>query len=243
LARDEADADPRYALAVVSPTSWAPYDYLKRFMPDAAPFSGVDESHNTRGDNSDIALRSPAPNVPPKAPATHLAPTTRAAWNCYCYWFRFAPDFWLRLGYTWKDINKAIEDYGFATYTTREVPSNDRRRSGLSEYRTRKTSAPGISSRLLPELLSQTWTLVGPDGEPYASDQPGTLGGHRRSRIYGRLDCPAALRAIARGGYVTHRVFFLTEDHAWAAGCRSCAVCLPAAYASWKAEQTSGEGA
>lgn len=29
------------------------------------------------------------------------------------------------------------------------------------------------------------------------------LDGHRRSRIYGRLDCPAALRAIARGGYVT----------------------------------------
>src|SRR5204863_2741655 len=62
---------------------------------------------------------------------------------------------WLRLGYSWKDINKAIEDYGFAMYTTREVPSNDRSRSGLSEYRTSKTSAPGISSSLLPELLSE----------------------------------------------------------------------------------------
>jgi hypothetical protein len=71
------------------------------------------------------------------------------------YWFRFAPDFWLQLGYTWKDSNKAIEDYGFAMYTTREVPSNDRSRSGLSDYRTSKTSAPGISSRLLPELLSE----------------------------------------------------------------------------------------
>jgi hypothetical protein len=40
-------------------------------------------------------------------------------------------------------------------YTTREVPSNDRSRSGLSEYRTSKTSAPGISSSLLPELLSE----------------------------------------------------------------------------------------
>jgi methylphosphotriester-DNA--protein-cysteine methyltransferase len=53
----------------------------------------------------------------------------------------------------------------------------------------------------------------------------------------------AALRAIARGGYVTHRVFFLTEDRARAAGYRPCAVCLPAPYASWKAEQASGEGA
>jgi hypothetical protein len=42
------------------------------------------------------------------------------------YWFRVAPDFWLRLGYTWKDAGKAIEDYGFAMYTTREVPSSDR---------------------------------------------------------------------------------------------------------------------
>jgi methylphosphotriester-DNA--protein-cysteine methyltransferase len=87
--------------------------------------------------------------------------------------------------------------------------------------------------------MNQTWTLVGPDCEPYASDQPGTLGGHRRSRIYGRLDCAAALRAIARGGYVTHRVFFLTEDHARAAGYRPCGVCCPAAYASWKAQQES----
>lgn len=91
--------------------------------------------------------------------------------------------------------------------------------------------------------MSQTWTLVGPDRKPHASDQPGTLGGHRRSRIYGCLDCPAALRAIARGGYVTHRVFFLTEDHARAAGYRPCGVCLPATYASWKARQASVQGA
>ena len=57
--------------------------------------------------------------------------------------------------------------------------------------------------------MSQSWKLVGPDGKPYTSAAPGTLGGHRRNRIYGRLDCPAALRAIARGGYITHRVFFL----------------------------------
>jgi hypothetical protein len=85
--------------------------------------------------------------------------------------------------------------------------------------------------------VSQTWTLVGSDREPYPSDQPGTLGGHRRSRIYGRLDCPAALRAIVRGGYVTHRVFFLTEEHAQAAGYRPCGVCCPATHASWKAQQ------
>jgi methylphosphotriester-DNA--protein-cysteine methyltransferase len=73
--------------------------------------------------------------------------------------------------------------------------------------------------------------LVGVDGERYASALPGTLGGHRRGRIYGRLDCPSALRAIARGGYVAERVFFADEPAAVAAGFRPCAVCMPDAYA------------
>jgi hypothetical protein len=70
------------------------------------------------------------------------------------------------------------------------------------------------------------WKLIGADGNAYASERPGTLGGHRRTRIYGRLDCPVALRAIARGGYVAHRVFFLNEQHARAAGYRPCGVCM-----------------
>jgi alkylated DNA repair protein (DNA oxidative demethylase) len=83
------------------------------------------------------------------------------------------------------------------------------------------------------------WTLLGADGRPYQSDRPGALGGHRRSHIYGRLDCPGALRAIARGGYVTHRVFFRDEASAVAAGFRPCAVCLPERYRRWKADPQS----
>jgi hypothetical protein len=86
-----------------------------------------------------------------------------------------------------------------------------------------------------------TWTLLGPDGTPYASDVPGTLGGHRRGRRYGRLDCPAALRAIARGGYVADRVFFADEATAIAAGYRPCAACLPERYRAWKAARERGE--
>jgi methylphosphotriester-DNA--protein-cysteine methyltransferase len=81
----------------------------------------------------------------------------------------------------------------------------------------------------------RTYTLLDASGDPYASATPGTLGGHRRTRIYGRLDCPSARRAIANGGYVAHRVFFADEDTAVAAGYRPCAVCLPDAYAAWKA--------
>ena len=79
-----------------------------------------------------------------------------------------------------------------------------------------------------------TYTLLGADRRPYASTTPGTLGGHRRSKIYGRLDCPSALRVIARGGYVRHRVFFADEATAVAAGYRPCAVCLPEKYRAWR---------
>lgn len=78
-----------------------------------------------------------------------------------------------------------------------------------------------------------TYTLVGADGRPYESPVPGTLGGHRRGRLYGRLDCPSALRAIAAGHYVRHRVFFADETTATSAGYRPCAVCLPEKYQAW----------
>ena len=44
-----------------------------------------------------------------------------------------------------------------------------------------------------------SYTLIGADGRPYRSAVPGALGGHRRNRGYGRLDCPAALAWIAKG--------------------------------------------
>ncbi|MCF2527703.1 Ada metal-binding domain-containing protein [Yinghuangia soli] len=78
------------------------------------------------------------------------------------------------------------------------------------------------------------YTLTGPDGRPYRSEVPGVLGGYRRGRLFGRLDCPSALRAIARGGYIRERVFFADEAAARAAGYRPCAVCLPDLYARWK---------
>ncbi len=84
-------------------------------------------------------------------------------------------------------------------------------------------------------------TLVGSDGRPHPSGTPGTLGGHRRLRLYGRLDCPSALRAIAAGGYVGHRVFFADEATAVAAGYRPCAVCLPDPYRRWKALRVARE--
>jgi hypothetical protein len=84
-----------------------------------------------------------------------------------------------------------------------------------------------------------TWRLLGADRRFYDSHTPGALGGHRRSRIYGRLDCPTALRALARGGYRCQRVFFADEPTAITAGYRPCAVCLSAAYRAWKTARST----
>lgn len=85
------------------------------------------------------------------------------------------------------------------------------------------------------------YRLIGADGRSYLSAQPGTLGGHRRLKGYGRLDCPSALRWIAKGYYVRHRVFFADEAGAVAAGYRPCAICMPEAYRAWKARRKRNE--
>lgn len=82
----------------------------------------------------------------------------------------------------------------------------------------------------------KNYTLIDATGTPYPSPTAGTVGGHRTTHIYGRLDCPSALRAIERGGYVTQRVFFADEATAIAAGYRPCARCLPDRYRDWTDE-------
>ena len=91
---------------------------------------------------------------------------------------------------------------------------------------------------VLPDTSEETsgkrYTLVGADGRPCLSEAKGTLGGHRRMRIYGRLDCKSALSFIARGYYVEHRVFFKDEATAISAGYRPCGKCMRAEYERWK---------
>ena len=98
------------------------------------------------------------------------------------------------------------------------------------------------STRLLVDLVvssSRIYKLVGPDGVEVLSATPGALGGHRRTRVYGRLDCPVALSLIARRFDVRrHRVFFADEATAIAAGYRPCGGCMREEYRRWKASAT-----
>jgi methylphosphotriester-DNA--protein-cysteine methyltransferase len=85
-----------------------------------------------------------------------------------------------------------------------------------------------------------SYALTGADGLLYICGVKGKWGGHKPAKIYGRLDCPSALRAITRGSYVRNRVFFADESAAIAAGYRPCGVCCPSRYSAWKAaRQTS----
>ncbi len=71
------------------------------------------------------------------------------------------------------------------------------------------------------------YRLTGADGAITLSPVPGLFGGHKRSRIFGRLDCRVALRFVARGTYSKNRVFFADATTAQAAGYRACKVCRP----------------
>jgi hypothetical protein len=94
-----------------------------------------------------------------------------------------------------------------------------------------------VGAHTLAGSASKWFMLLGSDRRLYQSATPGALGGHRGNKIYGRLGCPAALRAIARGGYVKHRVFFADEVTAIAAGYRPCRACMPEKYRAWKNAQ------
>ena len=74
------------------------------------------------------------------------------------------------------------------------------------------------------------YTLIGVDGKPYLSETPGTLGGYKVKKIYGRLDCPSAKRHIEKGQYVKNRAFFADEETAIAAGYRPCGICMKEEY-------------
>jgi len=71
----------------------------------------------------------------------------------------------------------------------------------------------------------------------YLSENPGTFGGHKRLKIYGRLDCPSAFWHISQGHYVKYRVFFADEKTAKKAGYRPCGICMKKEYKKWKAKQ------
>lgn len=89
----------------------------------------------------------------------------------------------------------------------------------------------------LEKFEKKQFKLIDSNNQIYLSDTKGTIGGNKKLKIYGKLDCPSAKRWIDKGKYIANRVFFENEEVAIAAGYRPCAVCMPKEYEKWKNKQ------
>ena len=88
--------------------------------------------------------------------------------------------------------------------------------------------------RFRDAMLDGSFVLIDKSGRPYLSAEKGLFGGNCALKIYGRLDCPSALRALSKGQYKRNRVFFADEETAVSAGYRPCGVCMRSEYSRWK---------
>ena len=77
------------------------------------------------------------------------------------------------------------------------------------------------------------YKLLGINGM-YFSKIPGVLGGNKKLKIYGKLDCPSALKWLKKGYYASNRVFFENEEIAKQLGYRPCGICMKKEYVKWK---------
>jgi len=78
------------------------------------------------------------------------------------------------------------------------------------------------------------YKIIDSNNKEHISKIPGTLGGNKKIKTYGKLDCYSALYWISKGYYIYNRVFFDNEKNAIEAGYRPCAKCMKKEYKDWK---------
>ena len=138
-----------------APDSFSPYDYWRRFYSGCCAFVEIDESHNLRGQSTDIAhsghLAQLASQTYGYGSGTHYGGVLT---DFFSYWYRFNPRFWQQLGLGWNEAEQAMSRYGVVQTITKEFESSARRGSGKTDVSVTTIPAPGISTRLLPYLLA-----------------------------------------------------------------------------------------
>jgi predicted RNA methylase len=143
-----------YDFRMPPPDSFNPYQYLYQFYGGCVALAVVDESHNGRGRDTDIARAHHFAML--AAQAQLLTSGTHYGGDIlgfYHYWFRFNPQFWLQRGYGWNDAEKALSHYGVVQEWTKEYESEARRGSGQTNVQVSTIPAPGLSAKLIPRLL------------------------------------------------------------------------------------------
>ncbi|KPV46323.1 hypothetical protein SE17_43410, partial [Kouleothrix aurantiaca] len=107
-----------------APDSFSPYDYWRRFYAGCCAFVEIDESHNLRGQSTDIAhsghLAQLASQTYGYGSGTHYGGVLT---DFFAYWFRFNPRFWQRLGLGWNEAEQAMRRYGVVQTITKEFES------------------------------------------------------------------------------------------------------------------------
>ena len=136
------------------PDSFSPYEYLYRFYRGCVALAIIDESHNGRGRDTDIAHAHHQAMLAAQTcmltSGTHYGGDVLGFFH---YWYRFNPQFWRRLGLSWNDADKALERYGVIQEMTKEYESDARRGSGQTNVQVSTIPAPGLSAKLIPYLL------------------------------------------------------------------------------------------
>ena len=148
------DGDACYVAGEPLPGSFSPYDYLYRFYRGCVALAVIDESHNGRGRDTDIAhalhQAMLAAQTRMLTSGTHFGGDILGFFH---YWFRYHPQFWRRLGLGWNDADKALARYGVIQEWTKEYESDARRGSGQTSVQVSTIPAPGLSAKLIPYLL------------------------------------------------------------------------------------------
>ncbi len=150
-----------YAFRLPPADSFSPYDYLYRFFRGCVALSVVDESHNGRGRDTDIAHAHHLAML--SAQARALTSGTHYGGDIlgfYHYWYRYNPQFWVERGYGWKDAEKALSTYGVIQEWTKEYETDARKGSGKTNVQVSTIPAPGLSAKLIPSLLEDLCYLT-----------------------------------------------------------------------------------
>ena len=150
----KSEEDTSYVAREPLPESFSPYHYLYRFFRGCVALAVIDESHNGRGRDTDIAHAHHqamlASQTRMLTSGTHFGGDIL---GFYHYWYRYHPQFWRRLGLGWNDADKALSRYGVIQEWTKEYESDARRGSGQTTVQVSTIPAPGLSAKLIPYLL------------------------------------------------------------------------------------------
>lgn len=138
------------------PDSFSPYAYAYRKYRGCAALAVIDESHNGRSEATDIAQAHHhmmlASQCRLLASGTHTGGELR---HLFHYVFRYNPQFWLRLGLGWKDVDAAVQRFGVVQEHVTEREGDARKGSGAVDRTTSVIEVPGMSATLLPHFLSE----------------------------------------------------------------------------------------